>query len=169
MQTKRVVLTILAFFVLGFGALAFLGARGRLPPGLARAYGTVASLASSASSAASEAFSALPAPSGSSDEGVVTVSLTDAAAASARRTTQASPLSSARLGAPLVNGKFVSDCGAPDDMKVVVKVTVKMGRPVDVTVKTDPANGAVASCVEKATREMQWDVSPKTQHATVTY
>jgi hypothetical protein len=50
-----------------------------------------------------------------------------------------------------------------------VKVTVKMGRPVDVTVKTDPANGAVASCVQKATREMQWDVSPKTQHATVTY
>jgi hypothetical protein len=48
-------------------------------------------------------------------------------------------------------------------------VTVKMGRAVAVTAKTDPNNPAVASCVEKATREMQWDVSPKTQHATVTY
>jgi hypothetical protein len=54
-------------------------------------------------------------------------------------------------------------------MKVVVKVTVKMGRPIDVSVKSDPANSAVASCVERATREMQWDVSPRTQHATVTY
>jgi hypothetical protein len=165
MQKRRVALTILAFSLLGLGALAVLGARGRLPPRLASAYGTVASLASSAS----EVFSAPPASSASPDGGTAPVPSTDGGAGSARRLMQTAPLSSARLGAPLVNGKFVSDCGAPDDMKVVVKVTVKMGRPVDVSVKTDPANGAVASCVEKATREMQWDVSPKTQHATVTY
>jgi len=164
MQKRRVILTILAFSLLGLGALAVLGARGRLPPRLASAYGTVASLASSAS----EAFSAPPASSVSPDGGTASVPSMDGGAG-VRRLMQTAPLSSARLGAPLVNGKFVSDCGAPDDMKVVVKVTVKMGRPVDVTVKTDPANGAVASCVEKATREMQWDVSPKTQHATVTY
>ncbi len=164
MQKRRVALTILAFSLLGLGALAVLGARGRLPPRLASAYGTVASLASSAS----EAFSAPPASSVSPDGGASIPSM-DGGAGSVRRLMQTAPLSSARLGAPLVNGKFVSGCGAPDDMKVVVKVTVKMGRPVDVTVKTDPANGAVASCVEKATREMQWDVSPKTQHATVTY
>jgi hypothetical protein len=54
-------------------------------------------------------------------------------------------------------------------MKVVVKATVKMGRAIDVTVRTDPPNSAVASCVERATRDMQWDVSPKTDHVTVTY
>ena len=54
-------------------------------------------------------------------------------------------------------------------MKVVVKVAVKTGRAVGVSATTDPANPAVASCVEKALREMQWDVSPKTQHLTVTY
>ncbi len=54
-------------------------------------------------------------------------------------------------------------------MKVSVKVTVKMGRAVDVAATTDPPNTAVAACVEKATRGMQWDVSPKTQRATVTY
>lgn len=165
MQTRRLILTILAFSALGLGALAFLGARGRLPPRLASAYGTVAAIASSAS----EEFSPPLASSFSPEGGPTPVSSMDGGSGNVRRTTQTAPLSSAQLGAPLVQGKFVSDCGAPDDMKVVVKVAVKMGRPVGVAVKTDPPNGAVASCVEKATREMQWDVSPKTQHATVTY
>jgi hypothetical protein len=90
----------------------------------------------------------------------------DAAATVHRQT---APLSSAQLGAPLVHGTFVSACGAPDDMKVVVDVTVKMGRAVQVTVKTQPPNPTVASCVDRATRDLQWDVSPKTDHATVTY
>jgi hypothetical protein len=160
---RRVVLAVFVLSVLGFSALAILEQRGKLPPPLAHAYGTVVSLASSAS----EAFSASPDDSGSA--AAPTIDASDAAPLNVRRTTQAAPLSSAQLGAPLVNGKFVTACGAPDDMKVVVKVTVKMGRPIDVSVKSDPANSAVASCVERATREMQWDVSPKTQHATVTY
>lgn len=82
---------------------------------------------------------------------------------------QTGPLSNAQLGAPLVHGTFVSTCGAPDDMKVTVKATVKFGRAVSVSVKTAPANPSVASCIERATREMQWDVSPKTDHVTVTY
>jgi len=154
MQTRRVLLAILGLCVLGFSALAYLNTQGRLPPALARGYAEVTSLASSAS----EAFSASRAAPG-----------LDAGPVNIRRTTQTAPLSSTQLGAPLVHGKFVSECGAPDDMKVVVKVTVRMGRPVAVAVTTDPPNGAVASCVEKATREMQWDVSPRTQHATVTY
>jgi len=161
MQPRRTVSTLLMLLtisVLGVAALSFLASRGRLPPALAEAYGTVASLASSAS----DAFSAPRTASDRPDAG-------DAGSVAARRTTQAAPLSSAQLGAPLVHGKFVSECGAPDDMKVVVKVTVKMGHAVAVAATTDPANAAVASCVEKATREMQWDVSPKTQRATVTY
>lgn len=86
-----------------------------------------------------------------------------------RPVTQTAPLSSAQLGAPLVHGRFVSECGAPDDMKVVVKVTVKKGHAVAVAVTTQPPNAAVKACVEKATRAKEWDVSPKIQHATVTY
>ncbi|MDP9036749.1 MAG: hypothetical protein M3O50_18270 [Myxococcota bacterium] len=82
---------------------------------------------------------------------------------------QAGPLSSAQLGAPLLHGPFVSACGAPDNMKVVVDVTVKMGRAVAVAVKTDPPNPVVASCIERAARGLQWDMSPKTDHVTVTY
>jgi hypothetical protein len=158
MQTRQTVLVVLSLSVMGVGALAFLGSKGSLPPALAGAYGTVAALASSASDAFEASRSAPDGP----DAG-------DAGAASVHRTTQTAPLSSAQLGAPLVHGKFVSECGAPDDMKVVVKVTVKQGHAVAVSVTTDPTNAAVASCVEKATREKQWDVSPKTQQATVTY
>ncbi|HEX4447424.1 MAG TPA: hypothetical protein VH044_11835, partial [Polyangiaceae bacterium] len=93
----------------------------------------------------------------------------DAGAVVFRPTTQTAPLSSAQLGEPLVHGKYVSECGAPDDMKVVVKVTVKKGHAVAVAVTTQPPNAAIAACVQKATREKLWDVSPATQHATVTY
>jgi len=158
MQTRNAILTLVAVSAVGLAALALLGSQGTLPPALAGAYETVASLASSASDAFSASRGAYDGP----DAG-------DAGTARAQRTTQATPLSSAQLGAPLVHGRFVTECGAPDDMKVVVKVTVKSGRAVAVDVTTDPANAAVASCVEKATREKQWDVSPKTQHATVTY
>jgi len=158
MQVRRTFPILLSLFVISIGALFFLGSRGKLPPALAEAYESVASLASSASGA----FSASRTASDGPDAG-------DAGSVAAHRLTQAAPLSSAQLGAPLVHGRFVSECGATDDMKVVVKVTVKTGRAAGASATTDPANPAVASCVEKAIREMQWDVSPKTQHLTVTY
>ncbi len=82
---------------------------------------------------------------------------------------QAAPLSSAQLGAPLVHGSFVSACGAPDTMKVVVKVTVQKGRASDANVETDPPDTAVCRCVEDAVRQLRWDISPKKQHLTVRY
>ena len=158
MTTRQTVLALLSLSVIGVGALAFLGSKGSLPPALAGAYGTVAALASSAS----EAFEAPRTGPDGPDAG-------DGGAAIVHRTTQTAPLSSAQLGAPLVHGKFVSDCGAPDTMKVVVKVTVKQGHAVAVAVTTDPTSAAVAACVDKATREKQWDVSPRSQQLTVTY
>jgi len=82
---------------------------------------------------------------------------------------QTAPLSSAQLGAPLVHGAFVTACGAPDDMKVVIKADVRYGRALNVTVTTTPTNLMVSSCIERATRDLQWDVSPKTGHVTVRY
>ena len=91
----------------------------------------------------------------------------DAAAASVHR--QTAPLSSAQLGAPLVNGRWVTECGASETMKVVVKLDVKMGHAVKVDVKTDPPDSIVAACVDHAARDLRWDVSPKTDHVTVRY
>jgi hypothetical protein len=157
MRTRHVVWILLALSALGISVVMLLASRGTLPAPLADAYGTVASLASSAS----EAFAAGRGPPEAPDAG-------DAGPVAIRKT-QTAPLSSAQLSAPLVNGRFVTDCGAPDTMKVVVKVTVKSGHAATIDVKTDPPNAAVASCVEKATREKQWDISPKSQSATVTY
>jgi hypothetical protein len=82
---------------------------------------------------------------------------------------QASPLSSAQLAAPLVNGAWVTACGAPAKMKVVVKVDVRLGRAVKTDVQTDPPDTAVSTCIERASHDLRWDVSPKVGHATVRY
>jgi hypothetical protein len=102
----------------------------------------------------------------SSSAGPVTSASGDAGPPAGRRV---AALSSAQLGAPLVHGTFVTACGAPQDMKVVVKVAVKMGRAVKVTVTTDPPDPTIAACIDHAARDLRWDVSPKTDHVTVTY
>jgi hypothetical protein len=89
------------------------------------------------------------------------------AGAPARR--QTAPLSSAQLGAPLVHGPFVAACGASDDMKVIVTLAVKLGHASEVTVKTVPPNPVVEGCVERAVRDLRWDISPAAGHLTVTY
>ena len=38
-------------------------------------------------------------------------------------------LSDAQLAGPMRSGAFVGECGAPDSMKVTVKVAIKLGRP----------------------------------------
>ncbi len=79
---------------------------------------------------------------------------------------------SATDGAPIkrtARRAFVSACGAPDDMKVTMKMSVKMGHAADVTAQTYPPNPVVESCLERKARELQWDISPKTDHVTVTY
>lgn len=139
------------------GAIAIIGAAAtHRSPQLERTWGTFAS-----SVAALPSAFAGP----SAERADASASLPDAA--SQRR--QSAPLSSAQLGAPLVHGGFVSACGAPPDMKVVVKATVRMGHAVEVAVTTQPPSPTVASCVEKAARSLRWDISPKTEKVTVTY
>jgi hypothetical protein len=82
---------------------------------------------------------------------------------------QNGPLSNVQLGAPLVHGTFVSECGAPDTMHVTVKVGVKFGRATNVDVKTTPPDSKIASCIERSVRDKQWDVSPKPGRVTVKY
>ncbi len=158
MRARNLALVLFALGAAGAAAFVYFGSKRELPPTLDGAYGGLAAIASSASEVLA------PAPSAHAAEPP------DAGgAAPAPRVTQAEPLSSAQLGAPLVHGRFVTDCGAPDDMKVVVKVTVRKGRAVAVVVTTKPKSPAVAACVQKATRAKEWDISPATQHATVTY
>ncbi len=78
-------------------------------------------------------------------------------------------LTQAQLAAPMRNASFVSACGAPDSMKVTVKVAVKMGRAIGVSVYTNPPNPGVASCIDRRVRGITWPANPKTDFVTTTY
>jgi hypothetical protein len=78
-------------------------------------------------------------------------------------------LTDLQLSGPLRNATFLNSCGAPDSMHVTVKVAIKMGRAVGVSVYTTPANGGVASCVDHAVRNLAWPVNPKMDSFVTTY
>jgi hypothetical protein len=153
-------LVVGAVVVLAGAGVYAAASTGRLPV-LQRTLGTVASAVSSAVASA-----AAPLASAVADAPAVVDAGSEAAAMPHRQT---APLSSAQLGAPLVHGTFVTECGAPDTMKIVLKADVRLGRAVNVSVKTQPPNLNVASCIEQRARDMQWDVSPKMGHVTVRY
>ena len=78
-------------------------------------------------------------------------------------------LTDGQLSAPMRNTSFLSACGAPDSMKVTVRVAVKLGRAIGVSVYTTPPNGAVASCVDHAVRTLTWPSNAKMDSFTTTY
>lgn len=78
-------------------------------------------------------------------------------------------LSDAQLSAPMSDGTFVGECGAPDSMGVTVKVAIKMGRAVGVSVSTSPPSGDVAGCIDHHIRGLSWPVSPKMDSLVTTY
>ncbi|HEY1694388.1 MAG TPA: hypothetical protein VGG39_19600 [Polyangiaceae bacterium] len=155
---------VLAVLVAAGAIVAAVVASGRAPS-LNRALSGVASAVSSAV--------ALP-----DDGGPDEAAASDGGAASAdggrtdagpRRKRQAAPLSSAQLGAPLVDGHYLAACGAPDTMKVTVKLTVKLGKATAVDVDTDPPDTKVARCVQDFVEGQRWDLSPKTGKFTIRY
>jgi hypothetical protein len=78
-------------------------------------------------------------------------------------------LTNAQLSGPLMHASFVPNCGAPDDMHVQVRVAVKMGVPIGVTVSTSPPSGGVAACIDRAVRGLRWPAHPKTDFVTTNY
>jgi hypothetical protein len=79
-------------------------------------------------------------------------------------------LTDGQLSAPMTNvGRFLSACGAPGDMKVTVRVAVKLGRAVGVSVDTNPPNGGIASCVDHSVRGLTWQSNPKLDSFTTRY
>jgi hypothetical protein len=158
MQKRRIFPGVLVGAAILVGAFAVTGAVFRLTGRgsvLSRAWETV--LTSLNESSTSDEESASQVADGGSRGDAATVHR------------QRAPLSSAQLSAPLVHAPFVSACGAPDEMKVVAEVTVKMGHATAVTVKSYPSDPVVSACVERAIRDLQWDVSPKAERVTVTY
>jgi hypothetical protein len=78
-------------------------------------------------------------------------------------------LSNAELGRPLAAGPWLADCGTPDSMRVTIKVAIRDGAAVGVTVKTSPADQRIERCVEQAVAQLRWPESTATDAVTVTY
>ena len=79
-------------------------------------------------------------------------------------------LTNDQLAAPMAPiAQALGTCGAPDDMKITVKVAIKLGKPVGVTVVTDPANAKVSSCVDRVVRGLKWPSSSKLDSFTTRY
>jgi hypothetical protein len=78
-------------------------------------------------------------------------------------------LTDAQLTGPMHNGAFVGECGAPDSMKVTVKVAIKLGRPTGVSVFTSPPDPDIAGCIDRYVRTFSWPSSGKTDSFVTTY
>jgi hypothetical protein len=78
-------------------------------------------------------------------------------------------LSDSQLAGPMKNASFITGCGAPDSMKVTVRVAIKMGRAVGVSVYTTPPNSGVASCIDHAVRGLAWPVNSKMDSFSTNY
>lgn len=78
-------------------------------------------------------------------------------------------LTDAQLSAPMSDGSFIDDCDAPDSMGVTVKVAIRSGRAVGVTVSTSPPSAEVAGCIDHYVRGLSWPVSPKLDSLITTY
>jgi hypothetical protein len=78
-------------------------------------------------------------------------------------------LTDSQLAGPMRNGTFLGACGTPSSMKVTVKVAIKMGRAVGVSVYTNPPNAGIASCIDGAVRRLSWPVNPKMDSFVTSY
>ena len=78
-------------------------------------------------------------------------------------------LSDAQLAGPLRNATFINACGAPDSMKVQVRVAVKMGHAVGVSVYTTPSEPRIAGCIDGAVRRLSWPANAKMDFVTTRY
>ena len=78
-------------------------------------------------------------------------------------------LTDGQLSAPMRNASFISGCGAPESMKVTVRVAVQNGRAVGVSVYPNPPNPGVASCVDRHVRALGWPPNAKMDFFTTTY
>jgi hypothetical protein len=77
-------------------------------------------------------------------------------------------LTNAQLAAPMQRLN-VGACGAPDSMKVTVRVAVRNGRAVGVSVYTNPSDPGVAACIDRTVRGFSWPPHPKMDSFTTVY
>jgi hypothetical protein len=78
-------------------------------------------------------------------------------------------LTDAQLAGPMRNTAFLGACGAPDSMHVTVKVAIRGGHAVGVSVYTTPPNPQIAGCIDRSVRNLAWPANGKMDSFVTTY
>ena len=78
-------------------------------------------------------------------------------------------LTDGELAGPLRDGSFLDACGVPSSTKVTVKVAIRNGRAVGVSVYATPPNREMGWCVERHVRGFQWPSNAKMDSFVTTY
>ena len=78
-------------------------------------------------------------------------------------------LTDAELAGPMRQGTFLDACEVPSSTKVTVKVAIRNGRAVGVSVYATPPNREAGWCVERHVRGLQWPSNAKLDSFVTTY
>ncbi len=78
-------------------------------------------------------------------------------------------LTDAELAGPMRDGTFLDACGVPNSTHVTVKVAIRNGHAVGVTVHTNPANREMGWCVERRVRALSWPSNAKMDSFVTSY
>jgi hypothetical protein len=77
-------------------------------------------------------------------------------------------LTDVQLAGPMRNVTFLDACGVPSSTRVTVKVAIRAGRAVGVSVYSTPKSDA-DGCVERRVRNLYWPYSAKMDSFVTTY
>jgi len=78
-------------------------------------------------------------------------------------------LTDAQLAGPMRNATFLDACGVPSSSRVTVKVAIRNGHAVGVSVYSSPPNAQADGCVERRVRGLYWPSSAKMDSFVTTY
>ena len=78
-------------------------------------------------------------------------------------------LSANAFGSVLNNGKYLNSCGVPSSMSVTICAAVQNGHAVGVTVRTEPKDGKLSSCIASQIRALGFPSHPRLDVTTTTF
>jgi len=78
-------------------------------------------------------------------------------------------LTDAELAGPMRDGTFLDACGVPNSTQVTVKVAIRNGHAVGVSVYAVPPSREIAGCIERHVRGVQWPPHAKMDSFVTTY
>lgn len=84
-------------------------------------------------------------------------------------TKDAPDLTDQQLAGPMRNATFLDACGVPSSSKVTVKVAIRNGHAVGVSVYSNPPDPPSDGCVERRVRGLYWPSSAKMDSFVTTY